>query len=126
MYNNVKRWLDTLLRSFIERSGLRSFFTPEYMTYDIKSDITGIVIKKDHAELILIECKLNKISLRNLSQMIGYSRVVKPRYSLIISPKGLSEPLKKLLTIYNRVDILRYGRNRSIAIAKWDYNRKRY
>jgi len=55
-----------------------------------------------------------------VGQILGYSRVVKPYLSLIISPKGLSVPLESILKTYGRYDILEYDANKRIRIARWN------
>src|SRR4030042_18545 len=72
-----------------------------------------------------IDSKNNSITLRDLSQLIGYSRVANPKYSFLLSPQGISDSLKTLLLTYNRLDVLNYGFKEgkisdSIIIAKWN------
>jgi len=143
MYPDVREWLEDRLRrvmkdadvrvyvtsrttvaDLIEREHLTRYFGDIYRTYDIMVDITGIIIRNNKGELAFVECKLNKISLRELSQLLGYSVVARPRYSIIISPRGASDSLRTLLTSYRRMDILEYARGRRIAIARWDVNKK--
>ncbi|RKZ24859.1 hypothetical protein DRQ26_06850, partial [bacterium] len=68
----------------------------------------------------IVEVKTNKISLHSFSQILGYSKVVRPQYSFIISPSGWSYFLNRLIHDYNREDILEYYDGRKILIAKWD------
>jgi len=143
MYPDVREWLEDRLRrvmkdadvrvyvtsrttvaDLIEREHLTRYFGDIYRTYDIMVDIAGIIIRNNKGELAFVECKLNKISLRELSQLLGYSVVARPRYSIIISPRGASDSLRTLLTSYRRMDILEYARGRRIAIARWDVNKK--
>ncbi|HUS49820.1 MAG TPA: hypothetical protein VMZ91_06625, partial [Candidatus Paceibacterota bacterium] len=70
--------------------------------------------------LAFVECKLNSISLKDISQLIGYSKVVRPTFSLILSPAGISSPVNKLINIYKRYDILTYWNNLNVRIAKWN------
>jgi len=143
MYPDVREWLEDRLRhvmkdadvrvyvtsrttvaDLIERERLTRYFGDIYRTYDIMVDIAGIIIRNNKGELAFVECKLNKISLRELSQLLGYSVVARPRYSIIISPRGASDSLRTLLISYRRTDILEYARGRRIAIARWDVNKK--
>jgi len=41
---------------------------PDYQTYEIEVDIIGIIERNNGASLGMIECKLNQITLRDLSQ----------------------------------------------------------
>lgn len=140
MYPHVKGWLEQLLNSkmkdadfisvyntskiklmkLLVREGIHRYFSSEYVTYDIRVDITGITVKNDKGDLLFVECKLSKINLRDLSQLLGYSVVARPLYSIIVSPNGVSDSLFSLIKSFGRTDILRYYANRKIAIAKWD------
>lgn len=111
-----------LLYKFVQEHRLDAFF-PDYLTYEIEVDITGVVITRDKARLALIECKLTPISLRDIGQMLGYSKVARPEYSLLLSPRGLSEGLVRLLQGYRRFDVLDYGGGRRIRLATWSAQR---
>ena len=73
--------------------------------------------------LAFVECKLKSISLKDVSQIIGYSKVAKPVLSLIISPQGIKY-LNKLINIYRRYDILTYQDDLKVRIAKWNKSTK--
>jgi len=111
------------LSEFIRRKKLNKYF-PEFETYVIKVDITGVVEYKEKCLLSFVECKLNSISLKDISQLIGYSKVVRPIFSLIISPSGISSPVNKLINIYRRYDILIYQEELKVRIARWNKNTK--
>ena len=63
------------LSEFLRRHKLHSFF-PEFETYVIKVDVTATIKYKDRYDLAFVECKLNPINLKDISQLLGYSRVV--------------------------------------------------
>ena len=107
------------LCEFIRRKKLSKYF-PEFETYVIKVDITGVIKYKEKCLLSFVECKLNSISLKDISQLIGYSKVVKPVSSLILSPTGISSPVNMLINVYRRYDVLSYWDNLKIQIAKWN------
>ena len=71
------------LSEFLRRHKLHSFF-PEFETYIIRVDVTATIRYKDGCDLAFVECKLNPINLKDISQLLGYSKVVKPKYSFII------------------------------------------
>jgi hypothetical protein len=110
----LSRWL-------VEKK-LQSLF-PDYQTYEIEVDITGIMERDNKAFLGMIECKLNQITLRDLSQLLGYSRVAQPLYSIILSPKGVSKSMHRLFNVSRRNDILNYSDTRHIVIGKWNEKR---
>ena len=142
MYPDVMEWLKHKLRGtfhhakietydtsaitlyrFLETNGLEGFF-PEYQSYDIRVDVTGIVQTKRKAHLVFVECKLKQITLRDLSQLLGYSRVAIPIYSIIISPAGIGSALTCLLKTYGRIDVLEYEKDRRLKVATWDIDRR--
>ena len=140
MYPHIQKWLEKLLKSKIKDAetikvynssrlnltklltnrGFQQYFSSEYLTYDIKVDITGIIIRKGKGNLVFVECKLHKITLKDFSQLLGYSVIARPLYSIILSPEGISDSLYSLIKSFGRFDILRYYENREIALAKWD------
>jgi len=107
-----------VLSKFLLDRRLHKFF-PNYQTFEIEVDITGIVRSRDDANLGFVECKLNKISLRDVSQLLGYSKVAQPVFSLILSPAGFSDSINFLFNIHRRDDILYYEKDKLIHIAKW-------
>lgn len=103
-------------------------FAAEWTSWDIRVDITGIIINNDKAELAFIEAKDIELSLAELSQLLGYSRVAHPLHAFLLSPKGCSGSLTSLLRSFGRRDVLVYheekGRvGRTINVAKWDIAR---
>jgi len=107
------------LSDFLRRHKLHLFF-PEFETYVIKVDITASIRYRDKCNLAFVECKLNPINLKDISQLLGYSKVVKPKYSFIISPAGISSPVDTLIKIYKQYNILQYREGFKIKIAQWN------
>jgi hypothetical protein len=107
------------LSKWLLEKGFHKYF-PYYQTYEIEVDVTGVILKSNkEAYLGFIECKLGKISLRDFSQLLGYSKVALPLYSIILSPKGISQSLNLLFNIARRNDILYYSTDKHIFIATW-------
>ncbi|MEN3026037.1 MAG: hypothetical protein ABC611_08145 [Candidatus Methanosuratincola petrocarbonis] len=142
MYPDIRRWLAGLLKSkypkaqiiaeitaekklsrWLIEKDLSDYF-PEYMMYEIDVDITGVIILDNKAELAFVECKLNKITLKDLSQLMGYSKVAIPLHSIILSPNTLSDSLNLLLNVNRRNDILYYAQDRHIIMGRWEESRK--
>ena len=111
------------LRRFLETKGLQGLF-PQYQSYDIQVDVTAVVRTRREAHLAFVECKVNPITLRDLSQLLGYSRVALPIYSIIISPAGIGGAISYLLKTCGRIDVLDYGNGRRLKIATWDTARR--
>ena len=114
---------DSDLSNFIMRLNYQKFF-PEFSTYKIRQDITGFIEYKDKVDLVFAECKNTSLSLIHLSQLIGYSCIALPIYSILLSPQGMGQTLNKLLKNYNRLDILEFRPKKTIHIIKWDVNRQ--
>jgi hypothetical protein len=99
-------------------------FFPEFSTYKIRQDITGFIEYIDRVELVFVECKNTSLSLIHLSQLIGYSCIALPIYSILLSPQGMGTTLNKLLRSYNRTDILEFRPQRIVQVIKWDKNKQ--
>lgn len=141
IYGDVSEWLATRLRSlypgwkakvfdtsrvrlsnFLAREGLTEAF-PGYEGFEIEVDVTAVLRRGVKASLAFVECKVPPITLRDVGQILGYSRVAGPVLSLIVSPSGISNSLGLLLNTFNRVDLLEYGQGRRLKIATWDLAR---
>ncbi|MCJ7446121.1 MAG: hypothetical protein MUO72_00335 [Bacteroidales bacterium] len=114
---------DSDLRNFITQLNYQKYF-PEFTTFQIRQDITGFIEYADRVDLVFVECKNNSLSLIHLSQLIGYSSIALPIYSVLLSPKGMGSTLHKLLVTYNRKDVLEFKPKRKIQVVKWDYSKK--
>ncbi len=141
MYPEVCAWLESLLKSrypksriivadtsrvtlvsYLEQENLTDLF-PDYQTYEINVDVIGIVLRKKPL-LSLVECKVTPLILRDLSQLLGYSRVAQPIFSLLTSPNGMSKALSLLLKVYRRYDVLEYADGFKLKVGTWDKVRK--
>ncbi|MDG7001552.1 MAG: hypothetical protein JRN15_20840 [Nitrososphaerota archaeon] len=142
MYKPVKVWLEGFLRSrfrskwkvqaeiaghvelssVLERIGVSKLF-PESACYKVKVDVVGILQRDAEAQLALVECKDEALDVMALSQALGYSRIVRPLFSFLVSPFGLSPPVNSLLKVYRRYDILEYYQDRRLVLAKWSMRR---
>src|SRR2546425_11649647 len=117
---NVYDTSTVALYRFLESHGYSDLF-PLFRTYEIHVDITAIIQhRKKPAALAFVECKLDQISLKDLSQLLGYSRVAQPIYSIILGPGGISPALHALLHNYGRLDVLTYADGKRIKVATWD------
>lgn len=149
MYAEVARWLEDFLHTrnpkaaveafptpnerlyrVLARKGVQPYLTPEWQSWDVQVDVVGLVRERDTVEIALVECKITPITIAHLSQAIGYSRIVRPRWSFLISPRGLRPNLNRLLTAFNRQDILIYAEQphqspRSLILARWDAETQR-
>lgn len=110
------------LSDFIQRNKYTKCF-PEYATYKIRVDLLGMILEKDKCNLVFVEVKDTPLSLINLSQLLGYCKILRPEFAFLISPKGLAKPLSQLLVHFNRLDILEFDKNKFVRVAKWNPTR---
>jgi hypothetical protein len=111
----------------IRENSLGDNLPHEWVSWDIQVDIVGFIISPKQTDVAFVECKNSQITLVNLSQLLGYTKVVIPQYSIIVAPQGASDSLLSLLKTFNRLDILQYQDRsgkflRYIAVARWDEN----
>jgi hypothetical protein len=57
-------------------------------------------------------------------RLLGYSKVAKPIYSIIVSPAGMSKALSLLLKVYRRYDVLEYAEDTRLKVGIWDAVRR--
>ncbi len=110
---------------FLRRHELTRY-VPYWVTLEVPADVTGAAVLTGHPHrsllrLAIVEVKLKVINLRDLSQAIGYAKVVQPHYAFLVSPKGWTENLQRLMRDYQRSDVLEYGPQRWLAVARWDH-----
>ncbi len=138
IYESVRSWLGSYLRGIHPRAEIRTYDThsvqlstliaseglqrmfPDYSAYEIKVDVTAVVLTSTSARLAFVECKIGPITLRDVGQLLGYSLVAQPEISILVSPKGLSDRLSALLVTLGRTDILAYGNREQLRLATWD------
>lgn len=113
----------SLLSNFLLSRGLHEYFR-DCQAYEIQVDVTGIVRTRTQIRLAFVECKVTPITLRDVGQLLGYSLVARPEWSYLVSPAGLSEKLSTLLLTFGRLDILAYGKDRTIRLAEWNTSRR--
>jgi hypothetical protein len=116
----------TALSSFIRRRGLDRYFTSRvWETYSLSVDVMALVIQDGHAELVFVRCRNGAITLRDLSQFWGLSRIARPLMAFLVSPVGARGSLRSLVNVYGRTDVLEYDwpkgkMARSIVVARWN------
>jgi hypothetical protein len=112
----------TRASSLIVQQGVQAAF-PQAAAWDIQADITALIIGRE-SRIAFVECKKGRITLKDVGQLLGYSRVARPAASVLLSVEPPSDPLRTLLVTYGRYDILEYDENKSrIKIVQWDATR---
>ncbi len=97
----------------------------EAIGLSIRVDIVGVLRKSGDVELVFLEVKDKPLTLADLGQLWGYTQLVSPIESFLVSSAGLGS-LEYLFKVLKREDLLVYGRKRErmMRICKWDNRRK--
>lgn len=113
-----KRFIEDALKKMGVSKGL-------YVRLKIKVDIVASLKKRDREELVLVEVKVPPTSLKDLGQLWGYTQLLNPIESFLLSPNGTGT-LNELYNVMNRDDIFTYGLKgeRRMIIGQWDTLRK--
>jgi hypothetical protein len=97
----------------------------EAIGLSIRVDIVGILNKANETRLVFIEVKDQPLTLADLGQLWGYTQLINPVESFLISSKGLGN-LEYLFKVLKREDLLFYGikKEKMMRVCKWDEQRK--
>lgn len=142
LYPEIERWLNDYLedkykkykveitsetsRQFLDiilkKKGIN---INEAIGLKIKIDIVGILRSSDEIKLVFVEVKDVPLTLKDLGQLWGYTQLMDPEESFLISPKGFGR-LSKLFNVSKREDLLKYGidKIKFMRIARWDQQRR--
>jgi len=142
LYPDIKNWLDKYLKDKYKGYSIETTFETYKKTLDailkkrniilkeaiglsIKIDIIGILKRANISELVFVEVKNKPLTLKDLGQLWGYTQLINPLESFLISSKGLGS-LSYIFNVLKREDLLRYSTKggRFMRIAKWDVRRK--
>lgn len=113
-HKTSKQYLDVVLRSMGIQCDLA-------IGLQIKVDVVGILKRGDEIKFVFVEVKDDDLTLKDLGQLWGYTQLIEPIESFLVSSKGLGR-LSHLFNTLKREDLLRYGKDRSklMKVAKWD------
>lgn len=117
-FETSRRNLDAVLKS-------KGIDCKEAIGLNIKVDVVGILKRGTEYKLVFVEVKDVELTLKDLGQLWGYTQLINPVESFLVSPKGLGA-LSHLFNVLKREDLLRYGlrENKFMRVAKWDKTRK--
>ncbi len=117
-YETSRRNLDVVLKS-------KGIDCEKALGLHIKVDIVGILKRGNNFKIVFVEVKNTELTLKDLGQLWGYTQLIDPIESFLISSKGLGE-LSHLFNVLKREDLLKFGikTNKFMQIAKWDKRRK--
>ena len=117
-FETSRRNLDVVLKS-------KGIVCKEAIGLKIKVDIVGILKRGKEFKLVFVEVKDKDLTLKDLGQLWGYTQLINPTESFLISSKGLGR-LSHLFNVLRREDLLKFGTKTSkfMQIAKWDKRRK--
>jgi hypothetical protein len=99
---------------------------PNYTSFDFKPDILGILKSKEEpntVKLIFVNRSPSSLSLKEIGEIICYSRIANPEEAFLISPKALANEVNLiLLDKVMQMNVLSYG-DKSVKIGKFDGER---
>ncbi len=142
LYPDIEKWLENYLRDKYKRWNVETTYKTCTIALDvvlkgkgiemkeaiglgIKVDIVGILTRESEVKLALVEVKDKPLTLRDLGQLWGYTQLLNPVESFLISSRGLGT-LIYILRVLKREDLLVFGpkRENMMKIAEWDERRK--
>jgi len=142
LYPEIEKWLKTYLEGKYPKHQVRTTYTSSRLNLEvvlrkfginptlaiglrIKVDVIGIISRNNQHSLVFVEVKDKELNLKDLGQLWGYSQLMEPIESFLISSKGFGG-LSKLFNVLKREDLLKYGQTgtKYMNIAKWDTKRK--
>ena len=116
-FETSRRNLDSVLKS-------KGINCKEAIGLQIKVDIVGILRRGNDIKFVFVEVKDTNLTLKDLGQLWGYTQLIDPVESFLISSKGLGR-LSHIFNVLKREDLLKFGTkvNKFMQIAKWDKRR---
>ena len=142
LYPEIESWLQSYLKDKYKGCSVQTTYQTSRQFLDIflkkygvtcnnalglkiKIDIVGILRNKDKTEFVFVEVKDSDVTLKDLGQLWGYTQLIDPIESFLVTSKEIGR-ISKLFNLERRYDLLHYGqkRNKSMRIAKWDTIRK--
>lgn len=113
-YQTSKISLDTYLKKI-------NVEVKEAIGLGIKVDIVGVLQRGKTFRLAFVEVKDMPLTLTDLGQLWGYTELINPVESFLVSSKGLGS-LNYILNILKREDLLIYGEKheKMMRVCKWD------
>ena len=100
-HETSRRNLDVVLKS-------KGINCKEAIGLQIKVDIVGILKRGNDFKLVFVEVKDTNLTLKDLGQLWGYTQLIDPIESFLISSKGLGQ-LSHIFNVLKREDLLKFG-----------------
>lgn len=142
LYPDIERWFNKYLKEKYKRYEIITTFKTSKITLDsylrflgieikeaiglgIKIDIVGVLKKEGSVNLAFIEVKDKPLTLPDLGQLWGYTQLINPIESFLMSSSGLGT-LEFLFKVLKREDLLVYGQKKEkmMRVCKWDTTKK--
>ena len=110
----MKKWLEKYLKKYSEEYSINIVCpnsslskiaiedikrVPDYASFEFKPDVLGILVNKTNKDvkLVFLNRSISAISLKEIGELICYSRLAKPIESFLVSTKGLPNEVNLLL-----------------------------
>lgn len=129
-YPILQEWLKTYIKNTLNeeafvldssRVNVRNIITVEseevleaIEDFSIKPDLIAFTLTE--LKIFIVESKITKITLDDIAQTIGYSKVIQPYGAYLVSTEEIAEKTLYLLDAYP--EILNYGTDLKIKIGK--------
>ncbi len=142
LYPEIKEWLQTYLVDKYSGYTVETTFETSRRNLDIvlkgkgiqckeaiglqiKVDIIGILKRGEDFKLVFVEVKDTTLTLKDLGQLWGYTQLIDPIESFLVSSEGTGR-LSHIFNVLKREDLLRYSTrsNKFMQVVKWDTRRK--
>ena len=88
---------------------------------EFEPDILGILEEKKtkEIELVFLNREIKAYGIREIGEMLCFCRLAKPKLAMMVSLRGLSPQVNKMINHEKKYDILSYDLNK-IKIFRWD------
>lgn len=143
LYEPIQKWLENFLGETLKKKALsvksyvgayevlskilmREGFADKITNaplFDLKIDVFAVVTFRNRTELVIVECKKDSLGLIDLGQLIGYSQIISPWISILVSPNGPTTGLHNFLVNHGMDHLLKYGDASRSLVVRWDVTR---
>jgi len=132
----LESWLDNFLKKkftnynieiltkagFLNRSANQKLQKLANISFlEFEPDILGILEEKmtKEIELVFLNREIKAYGIREIGEMLCFCRLAKPKLAMMVSLRGLSPQVNKMINHEKKYDILSYDLNK-IKIFRWD------
>lgn len=96
---------------------------PNYSSFDFKPDVIGILSSKSDSndiKLVFVNRSTSALSLKEIGEILCYSRIAQPVESFLISPKALANEVNLILLDKSKQNNILSYNDKFVKIGKFD------